>query len=341
MLAVKNKINFSILNQRKEFSVAMEPEKFEITLRTIDDIKKHLQDIQTKRTIDNNSLEQEFNIIEDYTRTSDFNRVYDFTSARKAENRIKNRYTNILPIESTRVKLLDGQDGDYVNANYINGEVENSENAYIAAQGPLEETCTDFWRMIWHEKANVIVMLTKRSENDRSKCYRYWPKLNTTFLFSYLQVTTSHKEVQEVTIRRFVLENIHTKEVRKVVQFQYREWPDHGLPESTHPFRQLLEDVDLEHDKKGPIVVHCSAGIGRTGTFCTVHSNLKKARQLIRRNQDITINVFKSILRLRSERSGMVQTKDQYIFCYLVILEELLQLFEPNQKNNGMAPSKV
>eukprot|EP01103_Thecamoeba_quadrilineata_P008452 TRINITY_DN18193_c0_g1_i1.p1 TRINITY_DN18193_c0_g1~~TRINITY_DN18193_c0_g1_i1.p1 ORF type:complete len:324 (-),score=44.32 TRINITY_DN18193_c0_g1_i1:136-1107(-) len=320
---------------------------YDITVCSLQDVRDSLKELRIKRLSDNNSFEREFNKIEENTHNNDFNKV-DFVSARKPDNRIKNRYTNVLPVEITRVKLKDTHEidsnanyGDYINANYINGEIEGSKKAYIAAQGPLEETCIDFWRMVWTEHSNVIVMLTKLVENDRCKCHKYWPKKREHKWHSYVKVTreclTTDKDSPEITIRKFELEHEKTGEKRKLTHFQYREWPDHGLPENTVHFRELLKMVDQQNLHQGPVIVHCSAGIGRSGTFCAVDSTMKKILQQRERKEPIHFNIFNTVLRLRKERPGMVQTKEQYIFCYLALYEELEEIMIQNHPtHNGV-----
>jgi len=296
----------------------------DVVFLTVDDVRKSLKEMREKRQVELNSYEQEYSKIEELTHNHDY-AVCDFASARKADNRVKNRYTNVLPVESTRVKISEYDDNDYINANYINGEIEGSQKSYIAAQGPLEDTCGDFWKMIWLENTNIIVMLTRLVENDRCKCHKYWPN-KETLQWSFLKIThilPVVKFTSEIKIRKFLIENTETRESREVTQFQFREWPDHGLPENTVHFRQLLKIVNKENKKNGPIVVDCSAGIGRTGTFCAVDSTLKKIYQQQEKNQRLRFNMFNTVLRLRKERPGMVQTKEQYIFCYLAVFEEL------------------
>jgi len=130
------------------------------------------------------------------------------------------------------------------------------------------------------------------------------------------------------------LENLKTLEKRDITQFQYREWPDHGLPENTIHFRELLKHVDKENKCQGPVIIHCSAGIGRTGTFCTVDSTLKKVMEQRKRQEPINFNILRTVQRLREERSGMVQNKEQYMFCYLAVLEEIADILE-KEENKG------
>ncbi|MDP2434587.1 MAG: protein-tyrosine phosphatase family protein [archaeon] len=224
--------------------------------------------------------------------------------------------------------------------------------AYIACQGCLEETVADFWAMVWDEKATLIVMLTKILEGDRQKCHQYWsprraktftdtakkPVLSLTVLadssrlnseldassLSALAKRPSLQKADDLVLRRFSLKHHPSGEERVINHFQYVEWPDHGTPRHTATFRYLLRLVDAAKPT-GPIVVHCSAGIGRTGTFCTVHMNLAPLSSHLPPPAQPLFDILGTVLRLRKERSGMVQTKEQYMFCYLAVLEGALE----------------
>lgn len=255
----------------------------------------------------------------------------DFQEALKHVNRAKNRYTNVLPLDRTRVILSQTEEpgGDYINANYVDGVYEKQ---YIATQGPLKETAEDFWRMCWEQEINVVVMLTRVTENSRVKCYKYWPSKIKTKSFGRFSVRLISKEKEHGLVTRLIRLSKHdprdsgVTEDMEIHHYQYKEWPDHGLPSSAATFRHLLHLVDAVHDRRGPILVHCSAGIGRTGTFCTVHTITQNLDRHMYEHKDgdvePTFNVFDTILKLRLNRVGMVQTKDQFQFCYQAVLEE-------------------
>jgi len=293
---------------------------------------------------------EEFNSVEKDSEPDNF--FNERTSAKKAQNRTKNRYSNVLPYEKTRVILHEGPT-DYINANYVDGEVPGSEKAYIATQGPLEGTVVDFWRMVWQENSIIVVMLTRIIENDRGKCHRYYPKeKEKTKEFPPFKITLLEKEPRDklhrsshgLIKRKFKLENSDYNACRDIYHFQYTEWPDHGLPASTAAFTELLHCVDgingTEYVRKSPIVVHCSAGIGRTGTFCTVHSTLRKLHYHIQTSQDAnSLNVKElirtTVLRLRKSRFGMVQTKEQFQFCYMCLYEALEEEEKLERQNSS------
>jgi len=247
----------------------------------------------------------------------------DRTSARTPENKRKNRHSNVLPYEDSRVVLRDGGP-DYINANYIRREGSN-EVVYIAAQGPNEITVIDFWRMVWQEKTNVIVMLTKIVEDRREKCHRYYPMSKSPikeippFRIKLLDKESKHNGA--LVKRRMELTHLELNESQEITHFQYKEWPDHEPPANALVFTDLLQAVNTVHNKEKPLTVHCSAGIGRTGTFCAVHSVLNN----INGSADPAHLIQNTVLQLRNGRPGMVQTKDQYKFCYRSILEGLVQ----------------
>jgi len=282
----------------------------------------------------------EFNYIEKKSESDQF--FGDYDSARLPLNRPKNRYSNVLPLEKTRVQLktLDNIGGsDYINANWVDGLILGSEKAYISTQGPLQETIEDFWRMAWETESNVIVMLTKEVENDRVKCTHYWPQEpGEAFTFSAMKVVLNKEKrsfEDKLAERTLTLTYFPENASKKIKHFQYTEWPDHGLPESAAAFREILHRVDKVRLRKTPIVVHCSAGIGRTGTFCTVHSTLEKMNQHRAEKPDEPpeFNVLQTVLRMREQRVGMVQTKEQYVFCYKALLEEAQKLGLEGQTN--------
>jgi len=206
-----------------------------------------------------NGFDVEFNYIEN--RTSQEQLLEDYSSANHPLNKWKNRYSNVLPVEKTRVLLQPDNEeecSDYINANYISGLIPGSEMAYIATQGPLQSTYYDFWRMIWELNTSVIIMLTKEIENGRLKCDRYWPDLDCPLVVGYFRICLiSLEETPELVTRTLELVNFETYMCRKVIQFQYTAWPDHGLPASTTAFLDLVHNTHVANFTKGPMVVHC------------------------------------------------------------------------------------
>uniref|UniRef100_A0A3P9AAI4 protein-tyrosine-phosphatase n=1 Tax=Esox lucius TaxID=8010 RepID=A0A3P9AAI4_ESOLU len=231
-------------------------------------------------------------------------------SAVALENKPKNRYNNVLPYDSSRVKLsIQGSPfDDYINSNYIPGY--NSRKEFIAAQGPLPCTVNEFWRMIWEKNVQTLVMLTRCNEQGRVKCEKYWP--SETKCFGNITVaTTSDIPLEDWTIRDFEIKNIKTAETRSVRHFHFTAWPDHGVPETTElliNFRHLVREHMDQYSRHSPTVVHCSAGVGRTGTFIAID------RLIFQIERESMVDVYGIIHDLRMHRPLMVQTEDQYVF---------------------------
>nr|XP_055035683.1 tyrosine-protein phosphatase non-receptor type 13 isoform X1 [Misgurnus anguillicaudatus] len=244
------------------------------------------------------------------------------------ENRRKNRYKNIVPFDTTRVKL--GKDGGYINANFIKMPVKNDNFMYIACQGPLPTTLGDFWQMVWEQKSNVIAMMTQEVEGGKVKCQRYWPDtpLSPEMVSDRLQVTlVKDQHLDHFVIRLIEVKDIQTNGVQRVTHLNYTGWPDHGTP--TQP-EQLLTFISyMRHiHQSGPIVTHCSAGIGRSGTLICLDVVLG----LI--SKDVDFDISDVVRTMRLQRRGMVQTEEQYIFCYQVILY-VLRCLQEEEKLSG------
>lgn len=308
----------------------------------IQDIAKHVYQLaQGLRSVDGTDtgltgFDMEFAFVE--KRCLDPDRKKTFFAAEKRENGPKNRYVNVLPPDDTRVELqvISGVPGsDYVNANHILTDWQGCPK-YIATQGPVSNTVNDFWRMVWEQDCRVIVMLTQEIESSRVKCVKYWPE-SQIILYDKIRVEPLDvDDSAEPVIRAFSVTNtlLPESEARIVTHFQYREWPDHGLPASPTGFLRLVQLV-CKIDSGAPIVVHCSAGIGRTGTFCTVHSIICHMTNHFNFHGSLPpINIVRTVLNLRDQRPGMVQNKDQYMFCYLSILQESTRLQKLIPVNN-------
>ncbi|KAM3832740.1 receptor-type tyrosine-protein phosphatase O isoform 1-T1 [Vipera latastei] len=228
-------------------------------------------------------------------------------------NRSKNRYTNILPYDFSRVQLVsmnEEEGSDYINANYIPGY--NSPQEYIATQGPLPETRNDFWKMVLQQKSHIIVMLTQCNEKRRVKCDHYWPFAEEPVLYGDITVEMlSEEEQADWMYRNFRIS--YADEVQDVMHFNYTSWPDHGVP-PTNAAESILHFVHMVRQQatksKGPMIVHCSAGVGRTGTFIA----LDRLLQHIRDHE--FVDILGMVSDMRSYRMSMVQTEEQYIFIH-------------------------
>ncbi|XP_038573448.1 receptor-type tyrosine-protein phosphatase mu-like isoform X5 [Micropterus salmoides] len=240
-------------------------------------------------------------------------------SAKKDENRMKNRYGNIIAYDHSRVRLqaLEGeQSSDYINANYVDGY--HRPNHYIATQGPMQETVFDFWRMVWQENTAAIVMVTNLVEVGRVKCCKYWP--DDTEIYRDIKVTLIETELlSEYVIRTFAVEKRGAHEIREIRQFHFTGWPDHGVPYHATGLLGFIRRVKSKTlTNAGPMVVHCSAGAGRTGCFIVIDIMLDMAER------EGVVDIYNCVRELRSRRVNMVQTEEQYVFIHDAILEACL-----------------
>ena len=235
-------------------------------------------------------------------------------------NKHKNRYANVIAYDHSRVVLqpIDGIPGsDYINANYCDGY--RRQNAYIATQGPLPETIGDFWRMVWEQRSSSVVMMTKLEERARVKCDQYWPNRGTE-TYGVMHVTlTGVEELATYCIRTFTLQRSGYLESREVRQFQFTAWPDHGVPDHPTPFLLFLRRIkSLNPLDAGPMIIHCSAGVGRTGCFVVIDSMIERIKY------EQTVDIYGHVVCLRAQRNYTVQTEDQYIFIHDAVLEAVI-----------------
>ncbi|XP_041923017.1 receptor-type tyrosine-protein phosphatase mu-like isoform X2 [Alosa pseudoharengus] len=240
-------------------------------------------------------------------------------SAKKDENRMKNRYGNIIAYDHSRVRLqpVEGeQTSDYINANYVDGY--HRPNHYIATQGPMQETVYDFWRMVWQENTATIVMVTNLVEVGRVKCCKYWP--DDTEIYRDMKVTLIETQLlSEYVIRTFAVEKRGAHEIREIRQFHFTGWPDHGVPYHATGLLGFVRRVKSKSPANaGPMVVHCSAGAGRTGCFIVIDIMLDMAER------EGVVDIYNCVRELRSRRVNMVQTEEQYVFIHDAILEACL-----------------
>ncbi|XP_051554916.1 receptor-type tyrosine-protein phosphatase delta-like isoform X45 [Myxocyprinus asiaticus] len=244
-----------------------------------------------------------------------------FISANLPCNKFKNRLVNIMPYESTRVCLqpIRGVEGsDYINSSFIDGY--RQQKAYIATQGPLAETTEDFWRMLWEHNSTIVVMLTKLREMGREKCHQYWPAERSARYQYFVVDPMAEYNMPQYILREFKVTDARDGQSRTVRQFQFTDWPEQGVPKSGEGFIDFIGQVHKTKEQfgqDGPISVHCSAGVGRTGVFITLSIVLERMRY------EGVVDIFQTVKMLRTQRPAMVQTEDQYQFCYRAGLEYL------------------
>nr|CAB3265297.1 receptor-type tyrosine-protein phosphatase epsilon [Phallusia mammillata] len=234
-----------------------------------------------------------------------------------AQQHRKNRFKNILPSDEARVVLSKSSDvmSDYINASYINGY--SVPKKYIATQGPTESTCNDFWRMVTDKKCSIIVMLTQLTENHKEKCVKYWPEIGIQCQYGNCTVmTTNESAFGDVICRTFRVTMSRFNNPFEVKQLQYLGWPDHGIPHTTSSIFWLHKLAVGGHAVSGgPLLVHCSAGIGRTGTFIALDFLGEQMEAEGR------VNVLAAVFQMRLNRTEMVQTLGQYVFVHKLIAE--------------------
>ncbi|XP_066258086.1 tyrosine-protein phosphatase non-receptor type 9 [Euwallacea similis] len=258
-----------------------------------------------------------------------------FNVAKSRNNLPKNRYTDVLCYDHSRVILSEidcDRDSDYIHANFVDGYKQ--KNAFINTQGPLAKTTPDFWRMIWEQHTLVIVMTTRVMERSRPKCHQYWEsEEGGEATYGNFTVRTVAVETDpNYVVTTISLTNKKTDETREISHWQFTSWPDYGVPSSAKAMLEFLERVRRKqasmvsaledtwagHPRGPPIVVHCSAGIGRTGTFCTLDI-------CISRLEDVGSADIRGVVeKIRSQRAYSIQMPDQYIFCHLALIEYAL-----------------
>lgn len=258
--------------------------------------------------------------------------------ARQNGNIYKNRYADVIPFDDTRVVLNYDKGSpfagsDYINASYIVSPSSENLPKFIATQGPLPETSEDFWHMIIQHRCPVIIMLTRLIDNYKTvKCADYFPAEEESRIYGRISVTNKSLKISQnsIALRFLEVKYIESEEPPlSVLHLQYPDWPDHGVPNYTQSVRELVKRLYLIPPNLGPFVVHCSAGIGRTGAFCTISHTIHR----ILEGDVSALDLSTTVRQFRNQRTGMVQTQDQYIFCYAAVIHELEDLISQQNKS--------
>ncbi|XP_026523510.1 receptor-type tyrosine-protein phosphatase beta isoform X1 [Notechis scutatus] len=287
----------------------------------------------TKLQADSNYL-----LSKEYEDLKDVGRNQSCDIALLPENRGKNRYNNILPYDTTRVKLSNVDDdpcSDYINASYIPGN--NFRREYIATQGPLPGTKDDFWKMAWEQNVHNVVMVTQCVEKGRVKCDHYWPFDQDSLYYGDLIVQMlSESVLPEWTIREFKISSEEQLDSSRLIrQFHYTVWPDHGVPETTQSliqFVRTVRDYINRTPQAGPTVVHCSAGVGRTGTFIALDRLLQQL------DSKDSVDIYGAVYDLRLHRVHMVQTECQYVYLHQCVRDVLRARKLRSEQENPLFP---
>ncbi|XP_011502274.1 PREDICTED: receptor-type tyrosine-protein phosphatase T-like [Ceratosolen solmsi marchali] len=251
--------------------------------------------------------------------------IFSCTYGSQSEMKSKNRYANLFPYDETRVvleKIPDDEYSDYINASYIMGYGGN-EKAYIATQGPKPNTVIDFWRMICQEKVQIICMMANIMENGKIKCEQYWPTtVGKQVLYGKILIHFSSEEVHsDYTYRTFQI-SCENEETRTIEHLHYTAWPDHGVPSNPKSIVAFLKEIQKHSPvprklNDPPIVVHCSAGVGRTGTLIVLDMSIYRAYS------ENVVDIYANVLSARKQRLNMVDNAEQYLLVHLVLVEYL------------------
>ncbi|XP_061382145.1 tyrosine-protein phosphatase non-receptor type 61F-like isoform X1 [Danaus plexippus] len=260
---------------------------------------------------------------------------YTCIEAKKPQNKALNRYRDVNPYDHSRI-VLKRCEQDYINANLV--RMDRANRKYILTQGPLAFTVGHFWLMVWEQNSRAILMLNKIIEKNEIKCHWYWPHevgAEQKFVLSDVKLNVeqiSEEDCKYYITRVFRITDIESSESREVIQFHYTTWPDFGVPTSPVAFLEFLRrvrDSGALAPDVGPPIVHCSAGIGRSGTFCLVDSCLV----IIEKEGLESVNVQEILLEMRKDRMGLIQTPGQLRFSYQAIIEGAKR-FSPDFKED-------
>ncbi|XP_041124663.1 receptor-type tyrosine-protein phosphatase epsilon-like isoform X5 [Polyodon spathula] len=285
----------------------------------VSSLEGHLQKLHnTLAPFDRVGLEEEFKKLTNVRIMKENMRIGNLPANMK-----KNRVLQIIPYDFNRVilSMKRGQENtDYINASFIDGY--RQKDYFIATQGPLSQTVDDFWRMVWEWKSHSIVMLTELQEREQDKCFQYWPSEGSVTHGDWTVEIKGDVRCDTCSVRDFMLSFSPEKQTRLVRQFHFHGWPEIGIPADGKGMIDIIAAVQKQQQQSGnhPIIVHCSAGAGRTGTFVALSNILERVKA------EGLLDVFQTVKSLRMQRPHMVQTLEQYDFCYRVV-QDFVDIF--------------
>ncbi|XP_056000720.1 uncharacterized protein LOC125654825 isoform X5 [Ostrea edulis] len=293
---------------------------------------RHVDDLIDEEDPAGNGFHREYRDLREIAAHHKENETFPANWGKQPYNTKKNRYRDIVPFDDSRVTIdeIEGEEGsDYINASYIQNV--HKSDAYIASQGPLPTTVDDFWRMVWEQRVRVILMACKEVEVGKKKCARYWPNSQD----EDIQYGTIHLHLQEenwfaddCVERTLEVKREGENDRRIVSQFQYTGWPDHGIPDDIDVILTMIakmREIRSRDKSFDPVVVHCSAGCGRTGTICAVDYSwdVLKCGKL-----DCDFHLYEIVREMREQRQSMIQTPDQYEMAHRCVRELFQQHIE-------------
>uniref|UniRef100_A0A673IQG7 Receptor-type tyrosine-protein phosphatase C n=1 Tax=Sinocyclocheilus rhinocerous TaxID=307959 RepID=A0A673IQG7_9TELE len=243
---------------------------------------------------------------------------YTIKEAKKQENQFKNRYVDILPYDYNRVTLSTGGEDSYINASFIEVQVIYALYIMLVYLRPKDETIGDFWRMVWEQKSSIIVMVTRCEEGNKIKCAQYWPSLDreTEIFEDFVVKIRSEEHCPDYIIRHLILTNREKASEREVTHIQFISWPDHGVPGDPCLLLKLRRRVNsFKNFFSGPVVVHCSAGVGRTGTYIGIDAMIESLEAEGR------VDIYGFVAKQRRQRCLMVQVEAQYVLIHTALIE--------------------
>lgn len=262
------------------------------------------------------------------------------TVAFKAENKKKNRYPDKLPYDHNRVilnALVNATNSDYINASTVTDH-DPRNPSFIVTQGPLGQNVADFWQMVWEQGCVVIVMLTRLQDNGYQLCTRYWPEEGSEQYHIFeVHLVSEHVWCEDYLVRSVYLKNTRTGETRTVTQFHFRSWPAHGVPSSTKALLEFRRKVNKSYRGRScPIVVHCSDGVGRSGTYVLIDMVLNRLSKGCKE-----IDIAATLEHVRDQRGGMVQNRQQFEFCLMAVAEEVHAILKALPQQPQQSPPAV